>query len=101
MNSGTPASTPPGPAPSDGIRRPTAALMNAHSAVLKNVGAYLDGADVRLLSEHAERPSVPNVTAGATPKRRNRRLSSGEELPIRSHLPFGHYVVLGECCRSK
>ena len=51
------------------------------------------------MSEQAETPSVPTVTAGTTPRRRNRRLSNSEELPIRSYPQVGNYAVLGEYCR--
>src|ERR1700722_17540117 len=39
MNSGTPVSIPPGPFPSFGMSRATAALMNRHSSGEKNDGA--------------------------------------------------------------
>src|SRR3984957_11089769 len=38
INSGTPVSIPPGPFPSLGMRRATAALMNRHSSEEKNDG---------------------------------------------------------------
>src|SRR5580698_10176864 len=38
MNSGTPVSIPPGPFPSLGMSRATAALMNRHSSGEKNEG---------------------------------------------------------------
>src|SRR6202035_3667719 len=79
MNSGTPVSIPPGPLPSLGISRATAALMNRHSSAEKNDGtksAFL--VSFAAATEAAER--LGRMAAGARPRINFRLFNISERL---------------------
>src|SRR5882757_698987 len=100
MNSGTPASSAPGPLESVGIRRSTAALTNVHSFASKKTGVYGVAlawvAEVPAVVDEVELRSQPAMLAigtKATDLRRKVRLLSLDCL-ARRNLSMGKLPLI-------